>query len=121
MKKSLQRKYAKLLVKQGVNIQKGQQLSIYADVEVAPFVEILAQEGYRAGAGKVVVEWTSTALTKLSYRHRSVKSLCDIPAWTVEKAKHESEILPAKIHIISQCTSQIAGTDNYKIVGIIQA
>ncbi|MBR4950867.1 MAG: aminopeptidase [Clostridia bacterium] len=115
MKKSLQRKYAKLLVKQGVNIQQGQQLSIYADVEVAPFVEILAQEGYRAGAGKVVVEWTSTALTKLSYRHRSVKSLCDIPAWTVEKAKHESEILPAKIHIISQDPDGLAGVNQLKM------
>lgn len=102
MKKSLQRKYAKLLVKQGVNIQKGQQLNINADVEVAEFVEILAEEAYRAGAGKVVVDWTNEKITKLSYRHRTIRSLCDIPQWTVERAKYHSEILPAMIHIISQ-------------------
>ncbi len=102
MKKSLQRKYAKLLVKQGVNIQKGQQLNINADVEVSEFVEILAEEAYRAGAGKVVVDWTNEKITKLSYRHRTIRSLCDIPQWTVERAKYHSEILPAMIHIISQ-------------------
>ncbi len=102
MKKSLKRKYARLLIKSGVNIQKGQQLNIMTDVEAADFVEILAEEAYRAGAGKVQVDWSSTELTKLAYRHRTVRSLCDIPAWQVEKAKHESEILPARIRLICE-------------------
>ncbi len=102
MKKSLKRKYARLLIKSGVNIQKGQQLNIMTDVEAADFVEILAEEAYRAGAGKVQVDWSSTELTKLSYRHRTMRSLCDIPAWQVEKAKHESEILPARIRLICE-------------------
>ncbi len=102
MKKSLMRKYARLLVKSGVNIQKGQQLNIMTDVEAADFVNILAEEAYRAGAGKVQVDWSSTELTKLAYRHRTVRSLCEVPDWQVEKAKHESEILPARIRLICE-------------------
>ncbi|MBR2900764.1 MAG: aminopeptidase [Clostridia bacterium] len=102
MKKSLMRKYARLLVKSGVNIQKGQQLNIITDVEAADFVNILAEEAYRAGAGKVQVDWSSTELTKLAYRHRTVRSLCEVPDWQVEKAKHESEILPARIRLICE-------------------
>ncbi len=102
MKKSLMRKYARLLVRSGVNIQKGQQLNIITDVEAAEFVNLLAEEAYRAGAGKVQVDWSSTELTKLAYRHRTVRSLCEVPDWQVEKAKHESEILPARIRLICE-------------------
>ena len=115
MKKSLQRKYAKLLIKQGVNIQKGQQLNILADVEAAEFATILAEEAYRAGAGKVQMDWSCMEITKLSYRHRTIKSLCDVPSWQVEKAKQESEILPALIRLISEDPDGLAKANPEKI------
>lgn len=115
MKKSLQRKYAKLLVKQGINVQKGQQVNISADVEAAGFVAILAEEAYRAGAGEVRVDWSMTDLTKLAYRHQSVKRLCDVPDWYVEKAKHDSEILPARIALLCQDPDGLAGVNQDKL------
>ena len=36
MKKTIMKKYANLLIQQGVNIKKGQELVIVADVEAAP-------------------------------------------------------------------------------------
>ncbi|MBO5914952.1 MAG: aminopeptidase [Clostridia bacterium] len=115
MKKSLQRKYAKLLVKQGINVQKGQQVNISADVESADFVAILAEEAYRAGAGEVRVDWTMTQLTKLAYRHQSVKKLCEVPDWYVERAKHDSEILPARIALLSQDPDGLASVNQDKL------
>ncbi|MBQ3229947.1 MAG: aminopeptidase [Clostridia bacterium] len=115
MKKSLIRKYAKLLVKKGVNIQKGQQLTIFADVEIADFVAILAEEGYRAGAGLVSVEWSSTPLSKLTYRHCSMKTLCEVPEWRVSKMKYVSEKLPAQIHVMSQDPNALASANQEKI------
>ena len=115
MKKSLQRKYAKLLVKQGINVQKGQQVNISADVESAEFVAILAEEAYRAGAGEVRVDWTMTQLTKLAYRHQSVKKLCEVPDWYVERAKHDSEILPARIALLSQDPDGLASVNQDKL------
>lgn len=115
MKKSLQRKYAKLLVKQGINVQKGQQVNISADVESAEFVAILAEEAYRAGAGEVRVDWSMTQLTKLAYRHQTVKRLCEVPDWYVEKAKHDSEILPARIALLSQDPDGLAGVNQEKL------
>lgn len=115
MKKSLKRKYAKLLVKQGVNIQKGQQLNISADVEAAEFVAMLAEEAYRAGAGEVRVDWSMTDLTKLAYRHQSVKRLCEVPDWFVEKAKHDSEILPARIALLCQDPDGLACVNQDKL------
>lgn len=115
MKKSLMRKYARLLIKQGVNIQKGQQLNIMTDIEAADFVTLLAEEAYRAGASKVRVDWSDTRLTKLAYRHRTVKSLCNVPAWEVEKAKHDSEILPARIRLICEDPDGLGGLNQNKV------
>ncbi len=115
MKKSLKRKYAKLLIKQGVNIQKGQQLNIMADVEAADFVTLLAEEAYRAGAGEVRVDWSCTQLTKLAYRHRTMRSLCNVPAWQVERAKSDAEKLPARIRLICEDPDGLASVNQEKL------
>ena len=115
MKKRLKRKYAKLLIKQGVNIQKGQQLNISADVEAAEFVALLAEEAYRAGAGNVRVDWSMTQLTKLAYRHRTTRSLCNIPDWQVERAKNDAEILPARIALLCQDPDALKGANPEKV------
>ena len=51
------RQYAELAVRLGVNVQKGQLLVIKAQVDSAPFVRMCVEEGYRAGAGEVIVQW----------------------------------------------------------------
>ena len=55
MKKSLLRKYAKLAVRSGVNVQKGQILVINAEANAYEFVRLCTEEAYKAKAKKVVV------------------------------------------------------------------
>lgn len=50
MKKTIMRKYAKLAVQKGVNLQKGQGAVIQASVSEHEFAEMVAEEAYRAGA-----------------------------------------------------------------------
>ncbi len=115
MKKTLKRKYANLLVRQGVNVQKGQPVVISADVEAADFVALLAEEAYRAGASNVRVEWSMTQLAKLAYRHMSIRKLCEVPEWRVEKAKYDAEQLPAMIHVICQDPDGLASCNAEKV------
>lgn len=49
MKKTVMRKYAKLAVQKGVNLQKGQAAIIQASVSEHEFAEMVAEEAYRAG------------------------------------------------------------------------
>ena len=58
MKKTVMKKYAQLIAVTGANVQKGQEVMIHASVEVAEFVRMVAEECYRAGAKKVIVEWS---------------------------------------------------------------
>ena len=115
MKKSMQHKYARLLVRKGVNIRKGQTLIVRADTEVYPFVEILADEAYKAGAGNVVIEWSNQVLTRLEYRHRSVTALSKIPDWEKSKMAYDAETLPATMRLYSADPDGLKGLNADKL------
>ena len=53
MKKSQLQKYAKLIVRKGVNVQKGQDVRVRACPDQLDFVRMVVEECYKAGAGKV--------------------------------------------------------------------
>lgn len=115
MKKTIMKKYANLLIKQGVNIKKGQELVIVADVEAAPFVALLTAEAYRAGASEVRVDWAMTELTKLHYRYQTRKKLCEVPEWKIEKLKHDADVLPARIRLICEDPDGLASVNQEKL------
>ena len=51
------REYAALLVRKGINIQKGQQLVLRCPAEHFAFGRMLIEEAYKAGSGEVIVHW----------------------------------------------------------------
>ena len=115
MKKSIQRKYARLIARMGANIQKGQPVKLYASVDQYEFVTILVDECYKAGASKVMMEWDYQPITKLDYRHRTLKSLSKVEKWEEEKLKLMTEELPCRIYIISEDPDGLKGVNQEKM------
>lgn len=66
MKKTVMRSYAKLIVRVGANVQKGQEVRVFASLDQPEFIKMLAEECYKAGASRVTVDWNYPELTKLS-------------------------------------------------------
>ena len=64
MNKTRLKKYAKLIARCGVNVQRGQQVIIAAELDQPEFVKMLVDECYRAGASKVSVDWSYQPITK---------------------------------------------------------
>ena len=58
------RKYANLIATVGANVQKGQRVAIYAELDQPAFVTMLAEECYKAGASKVSVSSEQKATSK---------------------------------------------------------
>lgn len=114
MKNELIRKYARLIARIGANIEQGETVVIYSDVETHGFITTLTEECYLAGASEVRVEWSSGALTKLHYEHRTLASLKKIPAWQTAKMRERANKLPTRIHIISDAPDALAGIDMEK-------
>lgn len=115
MKKTTLKQYAKLIAVKGVNIQKGQEVIINASLENPEFIKILVEECYKAGASKVMVEWSYQPLTKVNYRYRSLKTLSKMEDWEIEKLKHRTETLPAMIYIDSEDPDGLAGINREKM------
>lgn len=101
MNKHMIRKYARLAVRKGVNVQKGQEVVIYISVDQADFGKYLADEAYRAGAKRVWFEWSYQAETLLKYRNESARTLSEVPAWVEAKQQHYVDRLPCQIHVLS--------------------
>lgn len=114
MKKTLLRKYARLIARVGVNVQKGQDVCILAELDQPEFVEMLTDECYKAGSRKVTVEWSHQPLQKLHVRHRSLKTLSKLEDWEVAKKEHQAETLPCMIYLLSEDPDGLNGIDQEK-------
>ena len=75
MKKTVLRKYADLIVRKGINVQKGQDVLLYADLDQPEFVAMVVEACYKAKARHVKVEWNYQPLQKLHIRHQSLKTM----------------------------------------------
>ncbi|MBR5547323.1 MAG: aminopeptidase [Clostridia bacterium] len=115
MKKTVLRSYAKLIARAGVNIEKGQDVVIVADLGQPDFVRMLVEECYRAGAGAVTVDWAYQPLTKLHVRHQSVKKLSAVEKWEEEKMQHYVDTLPCRIYLDSEDPDGLKGINSQKM------
>ena len=114
MKKTTLQKYARLIARKGVNVQKGQEVMVFASLDQPEFIKMVVEECYRAGAGKVIVEWDYQPITKLNYRYRSLKTLSTIEKWEVERLEHRLKALPAMIYIESDDPDGLKGINQEK-------
>ena len=115
MKKTVLRSYARLIARTGVNIEKGQEVVIVAGLDQPEFVKMVVEECYRAGAGKVTVDWDYQPLTKLHMRYRSVRSLQTVEKWEEEKMKLYTRKLPCRIYLDSDDPDGLKGVNVEKM------
>src|SRR5262245_26038317 len=78
-------RYAETLVKMGVNLQPRQCLRITAELEHAPFVQLVAEEAYRHGAKLVTVDWSYTPLARARMKYSRPEYLEYFPEFEVTK------------------------------------
>ena len=117
MNKTRLRKYANLIARCGVNVQKGQEVFITAELDQPEFVAMVVDECYKAGASKVTVDWSYQPLTKLNVRHCSNKVLGSMDKWQLEKWEHQAEVLPCKIYLMSEDPDGLKGVNQKKYAG----
>ncbi len=115
MKKTVLREYARLIARVGVNVQKGQEVLIHADLDQPEFVKILVEECYKAKAKEVTVLWNYQPLQKIHTRYQSVKTLGEVKQWQKERQQHYCDALPCRIHLISEDPDGLKGVNMKKM------
>ncbi|WP_152750879.1 aminopeptidase [Clostridium estertheticum] len=81
MDNKLLEKYALLLVKTGINIQKDQTLVINSPIECADFTRIVSRIAYLEGAREVVVTWRDELSTKIKFMFAPEEIFSEYPDW----------------------------------------
>ena len=121
MKKTILRKYAHLIAAVGVNVQKGQEVFITAELDQPEFVQMVVEECYKLKAKKVVVDWSYQPLTKLHVRYQSQKTLNTLEDYVEARWKHYTETIPCRIYLISEDPDGLRGVNQVKMAKAHQA
>ncbi len=115
MKKSVLREYAKLIVRCGLNVQKGQEVLIYAELDQPDFVKMIVEEAYRLKASKVTVEWNYQPLDKIHVRCQSLKTLGAVQEWEKARQEHYCQTIPCRLKLISEDPDGLKGMNTAKL------
>lgn len=115
MNKSTLKKYAHLIAKVGANVQKGQYVTVVANLDQELLVSYVVEECYKCGAKLVDVDWRSDKVAKTQYKKASVKALSEFPTWKEEKQKFINEVLPTYIFIESEDPDAMKGVNQKKV------
>lgn len=78
------KRYAELIVKSGINIQKDQILVVSASIECAPLIREITKTAYELGSKDVVINWTDDQCELIRYKHAPEASLEVFPDWEKE-------------------------------------
>ena len=115
MKKSILRKYAHLIAVTGINVQKGQEVFVAAELDQPEFVKMVVEECYRAGAKRVIVDWNYQPLDKLHIRWRSQKNLSTLESWEEARWQHYVKEIPCRIYLVSEDPDGLKGINQEKM------
>lgn len=74
-------KYAKLLVRTGINLQDNQILVVNCPVECAYFGRAITKEAYAAGARKVVMNWRDDLIARETLLNAKDEIFDEFPEW----------------------------------------
>lgn len=105
------KKYAKLLVKKGINVSKGHTVIITVDVEHAHFARLLTQEAYALGAAEVVVDYTDEVISREKLLHADSDRLENVPQHIVEKSLYHLSKKASRLVVRSANPNAFASVD----------
>ena len=95
------KEYASLLARKGINVQKGEEVWVNAQIDQPEFIRLVVEELYKAGASKVRVRFGDNELSRLNFNYAKTNVLCKVPNYTIAEYKYMVKHNPSMLHIVS--------------------
>lgn len=108
-------KYAELIVKTGVNVQKGQPVILYISVDQAKLARLIVAKAYETGVGRVFVKWRDDFINRKFIENASDEFLNDMPDWEKAEGKWIADEKAARISVISSDPNALSGVDPKRV------
>lgn len=112
---TLKNEYAELLVRAGINVQKGQRLVITCPVEGADFARRCARAAYDAGCREVIMRWTDDTLNRYKFLYAEDDVFDSVNPWETDLCNIISEEGAGWLSIYSEDPESLAGVDAGRI------
>ncbi|MDD2268666.1 MAG: aminopeptidase [Eubacteriales bacterium] len=109
------KKYAELIVKTGVNVQKNQIAVVRTPVECYEFANLITEKAFLAGAKDVITIYSDSASQRLRFKHATTETLCDVPSWSVDRLMKYANEGACFISITGDDPDAFEGLDQLKI------
>ncbi len=100
MNKKMMKKYAEIVVQEGINVQPGQDVVVNVSVNNTEFARYLVEEAYKAKARKVFVRYHDDAVLTMKVKYQKQKELNTLESFEIERMKYDAEKLPCYIHVV---------------------
>ncbi|HEK9987293.1 TPA: aminopeptidase [Streptococcus equi subsp. zooepidemicus] len=114
-------KYANLLIKKGVNIQKGHTLLISIAVEHHKLARLLTKKAYEAGAAEVLVDYNDDQITREKLLKADEDRLLQVPDYVVEQSHYLLDQKASRLVIRSANPNVFADIDSDRLAGATRA
>ncbi|HEL0002912.1 TPA: aminopeptidase [Streptococcus equi subsp. zooepidemicus] len=114
-------KYANLLIKKGVNIQKGHTLLISIAVEQHKLARLLTKKAYEAGAAEVLVDYNDDQITREKLLKADEDRLLQVPDYVVEQSHYLLDQKASRLVIRSANPNVFADIDSDRLAGATRA
>lgn len=109
------KKYAELIVKCGLNVQKGQEVILRCGLDQPEFITMVVEECYMRGASRVKMEWLHMPITKLNYLYRTEETLSEVTEVEIAEWERRLKKSTCILFIDSDDPDGLSGTDSGKI------
>lgn len=115
MNDALLEKYARLVVKTGANVQKGQTMVIMAPIETAVFARLIAEAAYKEGARDVIIDWRDEQFSRMRFLNAPDEVFDEFPDWKKEFYKTYLRNGSVFVQIAASDPEILKGVDVQKI------
>ena len=99
MNEKLRKEYARVIVKIGANVQKGQDVILRVSTDNAEIAADIVEECYKCHARRVTVEWLNDGIRKMNLKSQSIETLSEFDGVTKAKYQYMAEKLPVMIYV----------------------
>ena len=115
------KKYAKLLVANGINVQPGHTVVITIDVDQAKLARLLVKEAYALGASEVKVQWTDDVVSRENYLHMPEERLTNVPEYKIAEMNYLLDHKASRLGVRSSNPDALNGVDPTKLSNATRA
>jgi aminopeptidase len=108
-------RYAQLIIRSGLNLQKGQQLLITSPIDAVPLVRRITEHAYKAGAPLVTTLYSDDPSTLARYQFAGEDTFDEAPGWLFDGMAAAFKAGAARLGIIGDDPALLGGQDPKRV------